>query len=105
MGRIKANRVKRERRPRDAWEKMLIGEITPQLFRGRVITPAVITEMRATDPGSNQQLDAGWEREVLENNRPWIEDPELRAATEKRWAEEGTTSRVAVNNRGCSCAC
>lgn len=105
MGRKKANRVKRERRPRDLWETMLIGEITPKLFQGRVITPAVITEMRAADPGNTQQLSSEWEREVLENNRPWIEDPEFLAATEKRWAEEGSTGRVTGNDRGCRCAC
>ncbi|WP_431982399.1 hypothetical protein [Streptomyces qinglanensis] len=105
MGRKKANRVKRERRPRDPWETMLIGEITPRLFHGRAITPAVVAGMRAADPGNAQQLDAEWERGALENNRPWIENPELLAATEKRWAEEGTTSRAAGNNRGCRCAC
>ncbi|MEU4095862.1 hypothetical protein [Streptomyces sp. NPDC026673] len=77
----------------------------PQLFRGRVTTPAVITEMRAADPGHARQFGPEWEREALENNRPSIEDPKFLAATEKRWAEEGTTSRVAANNRDCRCAC
>ncbi|MFE4800006.1 hypothetical protein ACFRFL_34525 [Streptomyces sp. NPDC056708] len=54
----------------------------PMTYQGRVITAEVIEQMRAEQPEHAHQLDDAWARMVLENNRPWTEDAELRVGTE-----------------------
>jgi hypothetical protein len=62
-------------------------DVSPFTYQGRVITSQVIAEMRAAEPEHADQLDDAWEQMVLENNRPWIEDPQRLEATERLWAE------------------
>lgn len=92
----------RPRRPRTAWDRMMTGEIAPMNFEGRVITPEVIAEMRSLDPEHAHELDAEWEQEVLDNNRPWIEDPAFRQATEELWAQARHDNPEAFQDCGCA---
>ncbi|MFJ4008164.1 hypothetical protein ACIPWL_32620 [Streptomyces sp. NPDC090023] len=85
----------------DDWDRMLTGEIGPMTFEGRVITAEVIAEMRVADPEHAHQLDADWERQALENNRPWIENPEFREVTERLWADARRASPESFANSGC----
>ncbi|MEE2041576.1 hypothetical protein Q8791_30575 [Nocardiopsis sp. CT-R113] len=89
MGKGKRNRQQRGQQPGPQNPAGFVfddfDDPIPMTHQGRVITPEVIAQMRAEAPEHADQLDAEWERMVLENNRPWLEDPSRLQDTEQTW--------------------
>lgn len=76
-------------------------EAGPAMYQGRIITSAVIEEMRADDPPRANQLDEAWAAAVLEANRAWVDDPSLRGSEEQTWAEARDAFPEAFSSCGC----
>ncbi|MFD8534322.1 hypothetical protein ACFV0L_43630 [Streptosporangium canum] len=99
----KAKRIKRARMrqgPHRGIADALGTDIGPMTFEGRIITARVIAEMRASDPEHAHQLDAEWEAMVLENNAPWIDDPQLLQAEEAMWARFDSSCPLCQDHSG-----
>jgi hypothetical protein len=72
-------------------------------YQGRIITPEIITEMRASDPErAAVELDAEWETMVLQNNARWIANPELRADLEAYWGGIQRAFPASFEDCGCN---
>ncbi|WP_116247714.1 hypothetical protein [Nocardiopsis sp. FIRDI 009] len=73
----------------------------PMTYQGRIITPEVIAQMRAEKPDHAWQLDAEWERAVLDNNQPWLTDQDRLKDTEDTWTQARTLFPDAFADCGC----